>query len=144
MAQKPINMKLVREVLTHIKSDIRRLEMNRYGVKQGSSAIDPDSDHFEGGLTNEKFPECRTKCCFGGWGVFLTTPKSKRKNLFWKSGEMKNQFERARKLFGFSADEADSIFSGESLWKDTTRGQLQYLRLDINEVLKERGMTERV
>jgi hypothetical protein len=144
MPQKPINMKLVYRVLDHIKEDLHRLEMGRYGVLKGSESLDPDSDQFEGDLINKKFPECETKCCFGGWGVLLTTPKSQHQELFFKNGNMKNQFEKARKLFGFTVKEADHVFAGDSVWLGTTRKQFKYLKKDINKVLEARGMTERV
>lgn len=148
MAQKEINMKLMRKVLAHIKSDFRRLNMGTYGELKGSESAQMEKE--EGCLVNpNRWPSCNTKACMAGWTVLVSTPKSQWKSLFEKDGDMKTStHSKARKLLGLSVEEANEIFTGNacwpSCWPSTAKEQYSLLKEDINEVLEARDMKERV
>jgi len=144
MATRKINMKLVREVLTHIKEDLHRLNMGSYGILKGSRDAE-DEELLENLINPDHWPSCNTKACFAGWTVLLNTPKKEWQKLFLKDGSMRDSTHtKARKMLGFTDYEAETVFAGNALYGNTAREQFQYLKQDINEVLLERGMEERV
>jgi hypothetical protein len=131
---KKINMKLVRKVLAHVKGDLRRLSMQVYGVHAG------ERDQLR------TYPACKTKACFAGWAVLLTTPKKRRSKLFDKNGWMNADTvpRHAQRLLGLGMGESFNIFSGRASCTSGAKRQFSQLKKDINDVLKERGMKERV
>lgn len=135
MAKKPINVKEIRRVLRHIKADMRRFRMDYYGIKKGTDA----------GRTENNFAPCGTRGCFGGWVVLKNTPKKDWAKLFDRDGDMKfNVGEKARRIIGFTENEATNVFVCSFSGQDTPRNQFRDLKKAINLVLANRGMKERV
>src|ERR1044071_302790 len=99
-----INVGLIKKIVKHVEADKRRLMMAVWGVKKGTP---------EGREEGGQWPACGTKGCFAGWAVLLTTPQKKWPSLFSKRGLFKSSIEEdARKLLGFSFDQAEYVFYG--------------------------------
>jgi hypothetical protein len=100
-----LNEKLIAKVLHHIKTDLRRY--NQDIVAERVSEEDAGKD----------YPACRTKGCFGGWAVILSTPPSKKLKLFENlerqtdnCSEKVVDLSDAMDLLGLTPREADLLF----------------------------------
>jgi len=139
---KEINVKEIKRVLKHVRGDMRRLDMATYGVLENT----PSAAEYK------NFPACGTKACLAGWTVLLNTPKKNWNKLFTandtsyaEAGLMKDgTHEKAAKILGFNEAEAETIFTGASMYTKGAKAQYKELVEDINQVLKNRGMKERV
>jgi hypothetical protein len=107
-----LNEKLIAEVLKHIRGEnFTRYHQNTVGSFIKDWDKERIRDEFGRGKRSA-IPSCYTKACFGGWGVLLSTTKSQWLDLFLKDGEMKTgQLKKARDLFGFTEEEAGSVFN---------------------------------
>ncbi len=114
-----LNEKLIAKVLAHIKGEnFKRFEQDIVGIAIPKGMTPEDFEEIFGGL-NSGIPSCRTKGCFGGWGVLLSTPKKKWPSLFnardtilSHKGDMKEgTLRKAEKLFGFTGPEAHYVFN---------------------------------
>lgn len=128
MSRKTINIKLMRRVLRHVHTGLRRLRMSEYLLRK--------KDYPE---ASRDWPKCQTIGCMAAWTVLLSMPRKNWSRIKWDSIH-----ERARKLLRLRDDEANDIFLGRSV--SAPCGDAQYARLcrDINRVLENRGMKERV
>ena len=139
---KKINVKEIKRVLKHIKSDIRRLEMSVWGFKKDSA----EAEILTPDVADKKYwPACSTKACFAGWAVLMNTPKTKWKSLFNKDGGMKQGISgKAEKILGLTEEEAEIIFRGPSTYLEGGKEQFKQLRRDINQVFVQRDLKDRV
>jgi hypothetical protein len=159
-----INMPEIRKVLAHIEGDLRRLEMRKWGITKGYvakviplvtarvagvppeevSEVDVEYLKVLKRLDEAGWAQCGTRACFAGWQVLLSIPRDEWFKVMTDEREMMTEVrEQAAEAFGFTHDEGYAVFM-PSNQKETPEEQLALLKKTINEVLEERGMTERV
>lgn len=133
-----INIKYIRKVLRFIeKGPKKRFEMRTY-----ISYCDPKT-HSRQWLKSAGYPACGTQACFAGWAVLMQEKPSRWRS--WSIGGHPNSISRrAMELCGFDDNEATYVFAGPACWIMGFDNQLRLLKRSINEVLRDRGMKERV
>lgn len=138
-----INIKEIKRVLKHMEENPDRVQMRVYGILEGSRGAHVC---YEFDPAPSPFPPCHTQACFAGWARLLNTEPKKRLRLFDPRGEMSlaRTHNFAKRLFGFTEAEAETIFAGHSLGGANSAMQLRMLKVDINEVLENRRLKTRV
>jgi hypothetical protein len=148
MSERKINVELFKKIIDYAKKDLRRLEMQVWGVRKNSDYmkyLKDQEDILRGRGLQSQWAACSTKACCAGWAVLLSTPKSKWKSWFKKSGEMKEGvYKRAQTLLGLDECQAEDIFRGSGSHCDRPKDQLKALREDINRLLEINQIEDRV
>lgn len=148
MRKPKINLKMIRRVLRHVEADQRRLGMWAWAEFWTNEAL----VKFRDGK-NCSIPPCGTIACMAGWTCILNgrntaaqVEKSIAKYAKKDSDGSLALFhyqKKARKILGFTKDEAEKVFQGDAVYA-WHLSQLATLKRVINEVLADRGMRARV
>lgn len=98
-----LNVKHINKILDHIRGDLNRLWMPWFGVQEGTPA----------GLYEEidKFADCGTACCFAGWSLLLSMPKSKWSKQFSRKGDLDIDSQKEAERLGLTEKESSNLFA---------------------------------
>jgi hypothetical protein len=123
-----LNVKHINKILAHIREDVKRLHMPRWGVKKQSQAAKVS------GLRVARFPSCGTVACFAGWSLLLATPRKEWKSLFTSIGSLDIDAVKEVRRLGLSPGESSLFASCDG----TAKEQLTIVEDRLRAIVRER------
>lgn len=135
-----LNEDLIAKVLHHIEEDTKRYDQNIIGLRILDMAPKKKAELLKDQDLKEKdFPDCGTKCCFGGWVLFLSTPANEIAGLFNNVGDMKSDsLSKAAKLLGLNYEEHCYLFDGTD--GNNPRNNLRIIKDRLHEIRTARQL----
>lgn len=131
-----LNEGLLTKVLDHVRADLRRFNMDLFGVQKGSKAANMESGMDISCHVKNEWPACNTQACLAGWTVLLSTPRRKWGTLFKKNGTMYlNTSFKAQQLLGLESYEATELFNATGA---TPKRSLQIVLRRLRELRRDR------